>query len=614
MNITVSEHVEGERFLFPFIMSTPVWGAGHVGLFLNVCLPSLLSPGNLPGLAADPRNRYLIYTRAEDETELRAAPTFRRLREIIAVEVIIIREEITEPHRTMSDCHIDSVRRADEVDGAAIFLPPDCVWSDGSLLALERIARSGKSVVHMSGIRLDRDAFVPELSNWYSDNKTVLTLAPRELIAMGLRHLHPISHTHFWNEFDGGLMPANLIWTVPNEGLLLRCFHLHPLMVKSQVPFAKFSSTIDDDLPLRACPDASRDYVVTDSDELFAFEMSGLSRVVGTVCSKASLEGVAAWAEVGTNKRHRELIKNSIRLKATDGHDAAWAATEAESSDVVRSVAAINRLGLAKLFFRYPSVYSSRLIAIALGRGDNYDQTASLAVIRYLVRGMAYLLRLKAVIFTKCFVVNGVPTIAHPYWLIRKTMTAALQGSILRSDRNIILIGADAQIVLEVKAEHPNSAVQAFSAGSVPDPTLVRRDGVEEVDLLATIDVDMLGDQPRMPRQIGRRQVLLRRVGDSRPVRGKFDEIIFFGGNGTRLCALLWNGFRRLRARGTPRSLIARLGLKSVGLLLLPFIYAGFALTVCTVNILGFLLDLVKSEHWFVFRKKDVSLPPKPTV
>ena len=46
--------------------------------------------------------------------------------------------------------------------------------------------------------------------------------------------------------------------------MLLRCFHLHPLMVKPQGPLAEFKSTIDDDLALRACPDSSRDYVVTD--------------------------------------------------------------------------------------------------------------------------------------------------------------------------------------------------------------------------------------------------------------------------------------------------------------------------------------------------------------
>ena len=142
------------------------------------------------------------------------------------------------------------------------------------MVRLEALARSGKSVVHMSGIRLDRDGVVPELADRYSEERAVLSLAPRDLVGIGLRHLHPIARSHFFNEYDGGLMPANLAWSVGDEGVLLRCFHLHPLMVKPQGPLAEFKSTIDDDLALRACPDSSRDYVVTDSDELLAFEMS----------------------------------------------------------------------------------------------------------------------------------------------------------------------------------------------------------------------------------------------------------------------------------------------------------------------------------------------------
>jgi hypothetical protein len=133
----------------PFIFSTPVWGTGHTGLFLNVGLPSLLAPGNLSGLTANPDNRYLIYTHPAYEKDIRAAFSYQRLARILAVEIIPIREAIVIPHRTMSDCHIDSLRRAEEVGAAAVFLPPDCVWSNGSMVRLEALTQSGKSVVHV---------------------------------------------------------------------------------------------------------------------------------------------------------------------------------------------------------------------------------------------------------------------------------------------------------------------------------------------------------------------------------------------------------------------------------------------------------------------------------
>jgi hypothetical protein len=599
-----------EKFVFPFLLSTPVWGAGHLGLFLNVCLPSLLADGNLPGLAPDAQNRYLIYTRPEDEAELRAGPTFRLLCEIIAVEVLLIQEEITEPHRTMSNCHIDSIRRADEIGAAAVFLPPDCVWSKGSMVALERIARSGKSVVHMSGIRLNRDGIVPEFADWYSNDKTVLSLAPRELVSMGMCHLHPIALTHFWKEFDCELMPANLVWSVPNVGLLLRCFHLHPLMVKSQVPFAKFGSTIDDDLALRACPDASRDYVITDSDELLAFEMSGLSRIVGTVCPKGSIEGIAAWAEVGTNKRHRELIKNTIRLKARDCADVAWAVAESESHDVVNAVAKITALRSSKLFLRYPSVFASRAVAAALGRGNRSDHTAGFLILSF-VWLMTSLLRLNSFLYGRLFYSNGVPRVTHPYWLVRRSMVAALQKCVLLGDSNVVLIGADAHVAAQLKAAHPNSVIQVFASGPMQDVTSVRRAELDEVDLAVTIDVDSLDVRPLTLQQIARRQILLRVVGDSRCVAEKFDEVIFFGGRGTRFCSFFWNRTRRFRVWAKPRSQVANFASKAIGAFVKPFVYVGLALAYCSVNLFGLLLEVTKGKRRVNFWKKRNSLPPR---
>jgi hypothetical protein len=580
----------------PFVFSTPVWGAGHLGLFVNVSLPSLLAPGNLLSLAENSQNFYLIYTRPEDEENLRTAPAFRALAAIVPVEVILIREEITEPHRTMSDCHVDSLRRADELGAAAVFLPPDCVWSDGSMTRLEALARSGKSVVHMSGIRLDRDGVVPELAGHFSQGNAVLSMKARDLVAIGLRHLHPIALTHFWNEYDGGLMPANLVWTVPGQGLLLRCFHLHPLMVKSQVPFAKFESTIDDDLALRACPDASRDYVVTDSDELLAFEMSGLSRVVGTVCPKGSIEGVAAWAEVGTNKRHRELIRNSIRLHVVPVSKPAWAAAEAESDKVVDAVTKINALSWPDVASRHPAVFQSRLFAVSLGRTDYSGPLTPW--IRLLVWLRVTLLKLNAAVWGLIFLKDGVPMITHPYWIVRRGMISALDQCFAGGERHVVLIGADPQLAQQLQRLRPGLVVQAFPSSAIPDAALVQRAGVGEVDLLVAIDVDRSGTPA--PQHIGKRQILLRLAGDTRPADASYKNIRYFGRFGTRLCSALWLKMGRLRARLRPTSVSLGISFKAVGLFLMPLIYGGMALMSLTANVVGLVLDRLTGVDTFL--------------
>jgi hypothetical protein len=607
-----SRNEKSDNLDFPFIISTPVWGADHLGLFLDVSLPSLFAAGNLPSLTAHPQNRYLIYTRAEDEERLRAATAFRHLSSIIPVEVLLISDEIIQPHSTMSKCHADSMRRADEVGGAGVFLPPDCIWSDQSITALERIARTGKSVIYISGIRLDRDGVSSELAKRHSSDGGVLSLSSRELVSIGMRHLHPIALTHFWKDYGGGLMPANLVWEIPEAGWLLRCFHLHPLMVRSQIRFAKFSSTIDADLAPEACPDISSDYVVTDSDELLAFEMSGLSRVVGTICPKQSINGVATWAEQGANARHRELIKRSIRLKACDDVGAGWRSAQTESDEVVRSITEILAMRSMKLFFYSRSVFVGRVIAAALGRGVRRNDIV-FAWMRALGQLLLKLLAMNAVLHRKIFFQRGIPRITHPLWLLRRELVAALQEIILESDRNVVLIGVDPSVAAQLRNGFPGSTIYGFAPGSKPDLTLLQRAERGEIDKLVTVDVELFdtGDPPQQ--QVGRLRILLRLDGDRKSLRGNIEDLRFFGGWGARLSSCLWSGFRRLGAKFRPVSPLAAILAKAVAIPLHPLFDVSLAAFACFVNVLGFLLDRGEGHHWTLFQRQGDSLPHRPS-
>jgi hypothetical protein len=596
-----------ESTSFPFVFSTPVWGANHVGLFLNVGLPSLLSPGNLSGITGNPKNRYLIYTQAEYEKDIRAAHTYQRLASILAVELIRISKEIEVPHRMMSDCHGDSLQRADEVGAATVFIPPDCVWSDGSMMRLEALARSGKSVVHMSGIRLDRDGVVPEFSEHYSEGRAVLTLAPRELVRIGLRHLHPIAHSHFFNEHAGGLMPANLAWSVGDDGVLLRCFHLHPLMVKPQEPLAEFKSTIDDDLALRACPDSSRDYVVSDSDELLAFEMSPLSHEVGTICRKGSIEGIVAWAEYGTNERHRELIRHCIRIHSGPLTAPVWREKEIESIKVVDAIDELGRLSRWQLFRKYPTVLIYLLHATMLGRFEK----AAPFWLRSFGSIWSVLRKVEAAFYEVLFMKDGVPKMAHPFWLIRRGMLGAIERTIMSTDRHVVILADDPSLGREVSQSYPNIVVQSFPVSAQPDPDLVRRDGAGDVNLLAATDLPIVGLKAPRRQRVGDRRVLVRLAHDQRESDQSFNEIAYFGGLGTRFCWLTWERLGRLPLTGRTRSLFARVFLRLMLVPVSPVFYTLGALIGASINFIGMILDMLTFSRSTPYRdRKNMSLEP----
>lgn len=362
-----------------FFFVTPVWGVNHLGLFLEIGLPSLLASGNLPSLSHPSACRFLIYTRECDEASLIGADVFERLNAVMPVEVHRIPEPLSQAHRVMSDCHMAALQLADAEDAATVFIPPDCVWAHGSMASMERLAKAGKSLVHISGIRLDRDAMVPLLREHLSKDRCTLDIGSRPLVSLGLAHLHPIAMMHFWNEHAGGLMPANLYWTVPGEGLSLRCFHLHPLMVKPQEKFARFRSTIDDDLGPFACPDESGDYVVADSDEIHTFELSGPERVVACDFIKGDVDSAAAWVEVGTNGRHHHLVTHPIRIHAGPMTETTWRIAEREGDAVVAQLLKLHRSSSLRLALRHPFVLHYRDLAMSLRCGRYAGQISGLS-------------------------------------------------------------------------------------------------------------------------------------------------------------------------------------------------------------------------------------------
>jgi hypothetical protein len=579
-------------------ISTPVWGAGHLGLFTRIGLPSLLASGNLPGLSCRATSRYFIYTQSENAAQLRAARAFRALAEIIPVEIIPIRDEIGDPHRMMSDCHIDTMRRADAAGAAAVFLPPDCVWSDGSMVRLEAIANSGKSVIHMSGIRLDRDAVVPHLLEHASSGGRVLSIGARPLVDIGLRHLHPIALSHFWNEHGGGLMPANLIWTVPEEGLLLRCFHLHPLLVKSQVRFAGFASTIDDDLPLHACPDDSRDHVVTDSDELLAFELSGRDRIVGTVCPKGSIDGVARWAEVGANKRHRALIRHAIRLHSGPVTETAWAAREAESSEVVEAVACLNALPMRELFMRNRIALKGRIDSLTIGRGPlNTRRYAWLSVAMH-VRKM--LMKMNAAVYNWLFLRNGALRMTHPSWLVQRSTLASILSCLASKDRTMVLIGAEPGWATEVEEARPGLTVRAYEPAALANALRADGSASSALDAVVVLDLDAETEaSQRMLTALSRSGTRCFWLASGNAARSRDNpcSIRQVGGPGTLLvnrARLRTQRHTRWLSTRTDNSIwLVRQAVELVTLLLRPVVYVGGAFAGLLLNLLGVVLDQV---------------------
>lgn len=328
-----------------FHIVVPVWGESYTRLFVELCLPTLIAPGNIPGLPFPDRHVFAIYTTERDRQAIEAAPVFARLTAHIKVEFHPVRarvDGIASPYDLQSDCYRREIRRADAADRAVVFLTPDLIVADGSLRGLARIAGTSARAVVGVGIRLDKTSMRDYLLANHRSGDAV-TIAPRDLVRAALDRLHPMAKAHFSDADGDEIGLSNLYWRVAGEGLLARCFHLHPFLVYPRIKNAPFSRSVDGDYVEAACPDPSDIHVIADSDEFCAWELSDPDRREPTIPYPLRAEDLSKWVDENVGPRHRVQIRTPIRIHFGIRDFSAWHGAERESGKAVGALLATAR-------------------------------------------------------------------------------------------------------------------------------------------------------------------------------------------------------------------------------------------------------------------------------
>jgi hypothetical protein len=332
-------------------LMTPVWGSTYVDRFLELTLPTLLSPGNLPSLPAN-KCVYQIYTCSEDRDRMVRAPAFKRLEKLMPVSIRRIDGMPGgHPYSTMSACHERGMRECKDIDAAFIFSPPDHVWADGAFRAMQRLLADGKRAVLVAALRMraaeeSLEEVKRHAQGW---QKTIIQVPPRALVQTFLRHLHPLAIAHLCpvanSSYPGNRSPGGYYWDVNGHGLLARCCHPHVMVLWPLVRSDSINTTFDHELVRMTCPDYRQVHVVTDSDEICAFEVSdSIHHSLGWISWDAlDKTRVVEWMNEWTNRYHRACLKNHIYLHARDIDDEEWRPAVEASDQLVESYLAAFR-------------------------------------------------------------------------------------------------------------------------------------------------------------------------------------------------------------------------------------------------------------------------------
>ena len=212
---TVRASASPEVRVPPFHFVNVTWGDGHTGLYLDVSLPSQLSrPGNLQVFRGRAGTLYKIYTTKSDAQRIRQSPAYLRLCELVPTQLIEIKIDRHAPnHEALTACQKKAIIDAEQVGAAVVFLAPDTVLADGGCASLLRLATEGKRAVMVAGVRLNKETFVPAfLYECRPQRETEVTISPRDLVALAVEHLHPISKSLLWP--PRSIWPSHLYWLV----------------------------------------------------------------------------------------------------------------------------------------------------------------------------------------------------------------------------------------------------------------------------------------------------------------------------------------------------------------------------------------------------------------
>lgn len=324
-----------------FHVVTPVWGREFLDVFLTVCIPNQLSAGNVPALPNG--SRYRILTRSIHVEELERHPAVHALRQVIPVDVIVV-DEIDSLmnngnfYDPLMACHRRAIVDILVCDSAIIFLGADFVLSANALAAIVHQHRQGYRAVMSTALRLTKETFLEVLRK--SSTPPLEALSSRELVRMGLPHLHPQTLSMFADAPVFTDLPYGVYWPIGEGGLVARCLLLQPLMVDPAYPVS-LRGMIDDHYVVEACRDLSRVHVVTDSDELHLFELTASSRPSTTTQhSGASAWDVAWFAADCDSLQLRNWRERPVYIHAGD-LNGGWEVPSATAEAFAREVMAM---------------------------------------------------------------------------------------------------------------------------------------------------------------------------------------------------------------------------------------------------------------------------------
>jgi hypothetical protein len=334
-------------FKMKLALNTVVWGADYVDMLVQYSLPTLFSSGNFIDMPWKDDLVYQLMTTREDFESIRSTPIYQRLEKTLTVDVSFIDEfapvdesSPTHKYNRVSMAQSVGMRRAVNLHacGGILFMYPDFIYSIGSLQTIIEKLRLGHSAVFCPIPFISQESVYDGIFTragyeiWTEQGREV-ALPPRALVKLNIENPHPVNIGFDVDSGIHGEWPGVFIWTIADEGQIIRSFHLHPIGLRLQIEnpklFMHFEVSLDDEFVSRYFQLDDNFVFIQDSDDLAMCSMRGVDEPPHTMPgSRGNVHRSARWAEEFTGIILRSFMEISFRWHYVDIAELPWGTQE----------------------------------------------------------------------------------------------------------------------------------------------------------------------------------------------------------------------------------------------------------------------------------------------
>jgi len=361
-------HPTGAKDVRPFYFMVAFWGKRYRDHFVNRCLPSLLAPNNFPILRAEDGHRLLIATTLEDWKAIDSLPIMDLTRKYVMPLLVEIQPGDSSETVPGSNAAIykqdDAQKRLVETAYAArayaTLLWPDLIIADSLVTSLRRWAAAGHCLVLFASLRQTEETALEEFSRLgylpfdaqFSKTGQALTLSPRQVADLSVRHLHPEALVYEASHPEQPASAGYQLWHVDGgRGLLLHSQYCVPLMMDYSVIQKHDTECLDEDIfeevyIFRNFYGRGSTYIVQDSDEFSILSLTPRDVAVFTPPSDPRpvtwfsqlcriRQGMAARVRQPRNGLKRDMFRMPLRWHGQD-LDKVWYRQERRAEAILR--------------------------------------------------------------------------------------------------------------------------------------------------------------------------------------------------------------------------------------------------------------------------------------